>query len=111
MNSFAKVVVSAVVLAVGVGCGILPYPTGSVYNGTTVPHGVDRDNLDGPGKAGGKDGEACATGILGLAAWGDASVDAAKKAGGISEVSSVELRNFSILGAVYSVGCTVVHGK
>jgi hypothetical protein len=112
MNSFVKVAVSAVLLVGGSGCGgLLPYPSGSVYNGTTVPHAIDRDNVDGAGKTGDKTGESCATGILALAAWGDASIDAAKKAGGIAEVGSVELKQFSILGAVYQQGCTVVHGK
>jgi len=87
------------------------YPSGSLYNGTVVPHGVDRLEMAGSAKSGDKEGESCATGILNAVAWGDASVDAAKKAGSITDVHSVELRTFSILGVVYSTGCTVVHGK
>lgn len=86
------------------------YPSGSIYSGTTVPHGVDRLEMAGAGKSGDNTGEACATGILNLAAFGDASVDAAKKAGKITDVHSVELRTMNILG-IYTQGCTEVHGK
>lgn len=91
------------------GCGVT-YPTGFIFNGTTVPHGATRVNADGEGKTGDKMGEACASGILGLAAWGDASTDAAKKAGGISSIHSEEFRGFSILG-IWQQGCTQVYGK
>jgi|SRR5579859_2321369 len=115
MKSVAKVIFSAGVLVVGTGCAILTgapggYPSGSIYTGVTAPHGVDREELSGAAKTGDKGGEACATGILNLAAWGDASVDAAKKEAHISEVHSVELRVFNILG-IYTQGCTEVHGK
>jgi hypothetical protein len=109
MKLVAKFTFSALVLAVGLGCGG-GYPYGSVYDGTTIPHGVDREELSGAGKSGDKAGEACATGILRLAAWGDASVDAAKKDGHITEVHSVEFRDMNILG-IYMQGCTEVHGK
>jgi hypothetical protein len=86
------------------------YPIGSLYTGTQIPHGMDRAEVSGQGKSGDKRGEACATGILFAAAFGDASLDAAKKAGGITDVHSVEFHNTSILG-VYQQACTEVHGK
>jgi hypothetical protein len=102
-----------VVLTVGTGCGV-GYPVGSVYNGTTTPHGMSKNEtaatFQGQMKPGPKNGEACATGILGLAAWGDASLGAAKKAGAITDVHSVEFRGYNILG-VYTQGCTVVNGN
>ncbi len=111
MNLVAKLAFSAGILALGAGCFFGGgYPTGSIYDGSTIPHGVDRQELSGPGKSGDKSGEACATGILYLAAFGDASVDAAKKDGHITEVHSVELRKMNILG-IYVQGCTEVHGK
>ncbi|HEX7665596.1 MAG TPA: TRL-like family protein [Polyangiaceae bacterium] len=97
-------------LAAGCAAFTGGYPSGSIYSGTTVPHGVDRLEMAGQGKDGAKSGEACATGILNLAAFGDASVDAAKKAGQINDVTSVELRTMNILG-IYTQGCTEVHGK
>ena len=90
-----------------IGCG---YPFGLIYTGTQTPHMMDRAEVSGPGKTGDKKGEACATGILSLAAFGDASLDAAKKAGGVTEVHSVEFHGTNILG-IYMQGCTEVHGK
>jgi hypothetical protein len=107
MTNVAKLVTLGGFLALMSGCG---YPTGLVYTGVTQPHAATRAEVAGQGKTGDKKGEACATGILGLAAWGDASTDAAKKAAGVSDVHSVEFRGFSILG-IYTQGCTEVHGK
>ncbi|HEX4869592.1 MAG TPA: TRL-like family protein [Moraxellaceae bacterium] len=57
-----------------------------------------------------KRGEACAQNILGAVAWGDASIDAAKKAGGITQVASVEQVPTRVLG-YYARFCTVVRGE
>ena len=109
-TNLLKIATGGVMAMILIGCGAVGYPVGSVYTGTQVPSGINRNETSGPGKTGDKAGEACATGILGLAAFGDASLDAAKKAGGISEVHSVEFHGTSILG-IYSQGCTEVHGK
>ncbi|HET8730112.1 MAG TPA: TRL-like family protein [Moraxellaceae bacterium] len=58
----------------------------------------------------GKRGEACAENILGAVAWGDASIDAAKKNGSITRVASVEAIPTRVLG-FYARFCTVVHGE
>lgn len=94
----------------GTGCTAYGfYPTGSLYNGTVIPHGMMRLQGAGAPKPGTKTGEACATGILDLVAFGDASLAAAKKAGGISDVHAVEFGGMNILG-IYSQGCTIVSG-
>lgn len=112
MKIVAKLSFMAGVLAVGVGCTAAGlYPVGGVYDGKTMPHPMSKQENSGAGKTGAKVGESCAMGILGLAAFGDASVDAAKKAGGITDVHSVEFKNFSILGFVYANACTEVHGN
>ncbi|MFO0671736.1 MAG: TRL-like family protein [Polyangiaceae bacterium] len=109
--TLAKFGFFAAVLAIGTGCAAFGgYPSGSVYNGTTTPHGMTKLEAAGQAKTGDKVGESCATGILMLAAFGDASMDAAKKAGGITDVHSVEFKSFSVLG-IYTQGCTEVHGK
>ena len=87
------------------------YPIGGVYHATTVPSVLDRVETSGPDKDGSKVGKACTSGVLGLAAWGDASIDAAKKAGGITNVHSVEVESSAILGFVHVSACTVVHGS
>jgi len=60
--------------------------------------------------AGTRMGESCASSILGLIATGDAGVDAARKAGGITAIHSVDVADTSILG-IYASHCTIVHGK
>lgn len=108
-KNLLKIATGSVMAIILMGCGAA-YPVGSLYTGTQVPHGVNRNETSGPGKTGDKAGEACATGILNAVAFGDASLDAAKKAGGISEVHSVEFHGTNILG-IYTQGCTEVHGK
>jgi hypothetical protein len=55
-------------------------------------------------------GEACASSILGLIATGDASIDAAKKNGGVAQVTAVDHKSTSILG-ITAKFCTIVYGK
>ena len=107
---FATLAVLGLMVPVVTGCAAFGYPTGSLYTGTVVPHGMMRMEGAGAGKGGTKTGEACATGILGLAAFGDASLAAAKKAAGVTDVHSVEFGGMSILG-IYTQGCTVVYGN
>lgn len=57
-----------------------------------------------------KEGKACANTILGMVATGDASISAAKKAGGITQVSHVDHSAKSIVGIVAEY-CTIVYGK
>jgi hypothetical protein len=48
---------------------------------------------------------------LGAVAWGDASLDAAKKTAAITEVHSVEFKPTLVALGIYYQACTVVHGK
>jgi hypothetical protein len=57
-----------------------------------------------------KRGEACVSSVLGAIATGDASIEQAKKAGGISQIAFVDHEQFSILG-IYATSCTIVHGQ
>ncbi len=59
---------------------------------------------------GSKVGTATSTTYLGLVAKGDASIDAAKRNGGISTVSSVDVKVESILG-LYTTYTTTVRGN
>ncbi|MBR5522568.1 MAG: TRL-like family protein [Akkermansia sp.] len=59
---------------------------------------------------GSKVGTATSTTYLGLVAMGDASVEAAKRNGGISSVSSVDVKIDSILG-LYTTYTTTVRGN
>jgi hypothetical protein len=61
-------------------------------------------------QAGNRVGEACATSILGIYASGDASIEAARRNGGITLISSVDESSNSYVG-VYAKYCTIVRGR
>ncbi|HEX4940838.1 MAG TPA: TRL-like family protein [Candidatus Kapabacteria bacterium] len=87
------------------GCAVVATPS----------HGLLYTKVQGPIVVGNgvntsKTGQACVTNILGLISTGDASIDAAKKAGGIKDVSSVDHDSTIMLG-VYGQFCTVVKGN
>lgn len=60
--------------------------------------------------AGTKMGEACSMSILGAVALGDASIEAARKNGGITSITSVDGKFTNYVG-VYAQYCTIVRGK
>lgn len=87
------------------GCAFVASPTtGFLYTKVQGPI------TTGTGTATAKTGQSCATNILGLISTGDASIDAAKRAGGITTVASVDHDSTSILG-LYGTFCTVVKGN
>jgi hypothetical protein len=61
-------------------------------------------------QAGNRVGEACASTILGLIGTGDASIEAARRNGGITMISSVDAHSKSYIG-VYAEYCTIVRGR
>ena len=61
-------------------------------------------------QAGNRVGEACASSILGLIATGDASTETARRAGGITMITSVDGYASSILG-IFAKYCTIVRGR
>jgi hypothetical protein len=101
-------VVGALVVIAVSGCA----GTGHI-GGSWVPGGIYSDVLlpvAAEGQAGDKEGQACATSILGWFASGDASVKTAMVAGGIKEVSSIDVKVDNTLG-IYAKYCTTVRGK
>jgi outer membrane protein OmpA-like peptidoglycan-associated protein len=76
--------------------------------------GVAQTLVQGPISATANDqslstGKSCAYSVLGLVAWGDASINAAKNASQIKQVASVDFDTFNLLGISGSF-CTVVSG-
>jgi hypothetical protein len=57
-----------------------------------------------------KEGKACGQTILGWVATGDASITAAKAAGGVTKVAHVDHTSHNILGIVAEF-CTIVKGS
>lgn len=87
------------------GCYIVDTPArGWIF--TEIKYG----NIATTSTASAKEGKACAQSILGMVATGDASIAAAKAAGGITEVSYVDHYAKNILGIVGD-WCTIVRGK
>lgn len=87
------------------GCAVAASPT----------NGVLLTNVKGPinaneGTDTSKEGKSCAKNILGLVALGDASIEAAKKDGGISKITTVDHTTSRILG-LYAQFCTVAYGE
>jgi hypothetical protein len=107
-NMAMLVVLAAAAVTVIPGCGAIAtggqgFLTGFIYSGYKMGGTV------GPG-TGTKSAEACASSILGVFASGDASITAAKAAGGITQVAHVDHTITSILG-IYASTCTVVVGQ
>jgi hypothetical protein len=65
---------------------------------------------DAEGSVGTKEGRACANTILGLIATGDASIAAAARAGGITNVTRVDRHTTNLLGLMGEY-CTIVGGS
>ena len=107
MNHGLKLVVGAAVAMVLGGCAMASGGNGSLTG--SIYSGYKMGGVVGSGQ-GTKTGEACANSILGVAAMGDASISAAKAAGGITQVAHVDHDNFSVLG-VYAKTCTIVVGQ
>lgn len=61
-------------------------------------------------QTGNRVGEACSASILGLVATGDASVETARRNGGITFITSVDNSFNNYLG-IYSKYCTIVRGR
>jgi len=87
------------------GCAVAGSPVGNAVV-TTVkgPIGVTT------GTDTSKTGTACAKNFLGVVATGDASINAAKREGGIQSVTSVDHDTFTVM-YVYAAFCTVVRGN
>ena len=91
------------------GCMIAPVmpPMGAVYHNTRAPLDVDFEKSEyGP-----KTGTASTNCILGLIAWGDASAEAAAKAGGITTIEHADYEYMNILLGIYQRYTTIAHGK
>ena len=86
-------------------CASLRAPNaGILYSDTQYGQGATGN------QSGNRVGEACSTSILGLIAVGDASIEAARRNGGITMISSVDesSSNYFILYGKY---CTIVRGR
>jgi hypothetical protein len=92
-----------------VGCGAVLYGGGSLYADAKTPMG--QIAYYGPNTtSSAKVGKASNTAILGILLTGDASLDAAMRAGGITKVNHVDQQYKNILGII-STTTTIVYGE
>lgn len=87
------------------GCQIVASPLAGVIYNETKYGDVATDEA-----VANKEGKACGTSILGWIATGDASIQAAKTAGGIAKVASVDHSAKNLLG-IFGEWCTIVRGN
>lgn len=86
------------------GCASVAPQGGLIFHDVKYP--VTATSLS----EGTKRGEACTNSVLGLVGSGDASIEAAKRNGGITKVTSVDANSWSLL-FFYNKFCTIVHGN
>lgn len=101
--------IKALFLALGAlalsGCAVVSSPVGSaLFTDVSAPVSAT-DATDSN-----KTGKSCASNVLGLVATGEASIEAAKRAGGVKTVSSVDGYSTNVL-FLYARYCTVVKGQ
>lgn len=82
------------------------FPSAGIYMETTSG-GILHDNGATPTKT----GKACGTGILGIVATGDTTVEAAMNNGGIKKAVFTEQSIKSILWGLYVEVCTIAKGN
>lgn len=86
---------------------------GYAFSGQGMPIGLfvstDTASHTTTNNIGKKKGEACAMSILGLITLGDAGIKAAAEAGGVTQISAVDVNSLNVLG-IYAKMCTVVSG-
>ncbi len=101
LAAFCAAAIAAVLLS---GCIAVRTPAiGLLYTEVYGP-------IDAGGRIGAKEGRACAQSILVLVATGDASIKAAAKAGGITQINSVDHYTRNILG-IMGEYCLIVRGS
>ena len=81
-------------------------PVGTIYTGFTAPLGVELTDT----KIGPRTGSAKTTSILGLFAFGDASIQAAAKNGGLKKVYHADYKYNNILG-IFAETTVIVNGE
>jgi len=104
-------VLGLTVLLLSTGCAmyqapVMP-PNGIVFSNVKAP--ITTEFGEGTSVPA-KQGTASAHGILGLLAFGDASVKAATDEGGLTSVRYVDYDYLSVLFGVYSKFTTIAHG-
>lgn len=86
-------------------------PIGGFYAGAKGINPATQVQVNEAARPGPKSGKSCASGVLGVASWGDMSLDGAKKASGITRVDTLDYKTMDILGVIYQQHCTLITGE
>jgi TRL-like protein family len=112
MRARTSLLVLASVLSAGcAGAGGYMPPIGGIYAGAKGINPNTQVQVNEAARPGPKTGKACASGVLGVASWGDMSLDGAKKAGGITRVDTLDYKTMDILSFIYQQHCTIITGE
>ena len=108
---FSKIMTSVAIAAtvlLTTGCLRAPFqpPAGTAFNDYKAPLGVELNDV----KIGSKTGEAKTTSILGLVAFGDASIQTAARNGGLKKIYHADYKYFNILGVLQET-TVIVNGE
>ncbi|MBN1783533.1 MAG: TRL-like family protein [Alphaproteobacteria bacterium] len=98
-----KIILGLGVLLLG-GCMNMPTKTGYALFANV------KEPLMATDETGTKRGEACSRNLFGIMITGDASIETAKKNGGITKVASVDTEIGSVF-MLYGSFCTIVMGE
>lgn len=103
LRSVFALLLAACMLLASTGCVQSPTGPGILYMNVKGPLGpsAGTERL--------RRGESCARVALALFAWGDASIESAKRAGGITQVTTVDHHSRNLIG--FGSFCTVVYGS
>ena len=91
------------------GCATISPYIGAVFTQVKYPH--NHAVVSSDGTIGSKMGKSTAYFILGIAAFGDASVQEAARIGGITEIKTVEHEYLNVLTIAYGQYSTIVTGE
>jgi hypothetical protein len=95
---------SIMLLTTACAMGRSPVNNGAIFTDVKGSESV------GVSASGSKRGESCATNVLGLVAYGDASARTAASNAGISKIQTVDYKTNTVLG-VWARSCTQVAGE
>lgn len=101
---YGRVLFAGTLMLLGSCASVRTPATGVLYSDVYGPQGATANS------AGNRVGEACAQSYLGLVATGDASIEAARRAGGITMITSVDEYASNIF-VFYAKYCTIVRGR
>ena len=110
MRRVAIAVLAALIMVGCSGCAMYSAPVKPPQGAFTSIEAPTSTDFNESTPAGTAVGRSSAHSILGLVAWGDASIDAAARNGDLSAVNYVDYEYLSVLG-LYTKYTTVAHGK